>query len=189
MTFDGGFAATGYCRSPLSGRLYLVQNGFVVGEVPPEAEASVPGEQVREDLNGEAELEYLRRKTGNLARYKADLDAFRRPDLGASLPLHGAADFRIANLLLARLPRAPIFPRLVQLGNLGCFAYAHVGWRYMLRPAANELEILKQVPIPVLVADDGVPRFVQRESTEVVGEIHLARELAERIHSESTEGA
>jgi len=185
MTIDGGFSATGYCRSPLSQRLYLVNNGFIVGEVPPEAESHVPPEQVRGDLHREIELEYVRRKTGNLARYQADLEQLRQPEVGSRLPLRSAADFRMAGLM-QRVMHAPIYPRLVQLGNLGCFAYAHVGWRYVLRPAPNELAVLKQVPTPRLVADVGVPLFVQRERSEVVEEIQDARQLAERLQPDGS---
>jgi hypothetical protein len=180
MTLDGGFSGTGYHRSPFSGRLYVVNNGFIVGEVPLESESLVPPEQVQTDLHAEVELEFLRRKTGNLSRYKADIDQFHSPELGARLPLRSAADFRVANLLRPRMPRAIDPPRLVQLGNLGCYAYAHVGWRYVLRPAPNELEVLKQVPVPVLVAD--VPGFLERERSEVVGEMQEAFHLAGRLH-------
>jgi hypothetical protein len=184
MAPDGGFSATGYCRSPISHRIYLVNNGFVVGEVPPEWESLVPRDQVRDELHAEVELEYLRRKTGNLVRYKSDLDQLRQPELGARLPLRSAADFRIAGLILRHLAAAPVHPRLVQLGNLGCYTYAHAGWRYVLKPGPHELEALKQIPVPRLVADAGVPLFVQRERSEVLGEMYDARELAERLHPE-----
>ena len=190
MSVDGGFSGTGLRRSPVSGRLYLVNNGFITGEVPPEAEHLVPAENVIDDLDAEVEVEYLRRKTGNLLRYKADLDLFRRPEFAAWLPLRSAADFRMASLLLRHIERPPVHPRLVQLGNLGCYAYHHVGWRYVLRPAPNELEVLKQVPTARLVAD--VPRFLERERTEVVGEVQDARDLADLLQPDgvgSAEGA
>lgn len=181
MSGDGAFSATGYCRSPVSGRLYLVNNGFIIGEVPSEAESLIPPEQIQPDLASEIEIEYLRRHAGNLVRYKADLEQFRRPELAAALVLRGAADFRVAGLLTRHVPSASLPPRLVQLGNLGCYAYAHVGWRYVIRPAPNELAILKRVPVPVLIADAGIPLFVQRERGEVLQELEDARRFMQTL--------
>lgn len=180
---DGGFlGGAGLYRSPATDRVYLLQNGFVVGEVPRELEKSLAKEQIQGVLHVEAELDYIRRKLGNLNRYACDLDHLDAFHLAASV-LRTAADFRLselAHLDFRRLP-APLLPRLVQLGNTGHFAYAHGGWRHILRPAPNELELLRRVPSPQLISDEAIPTFAERERRDVDEERATVEVLKETL--------
>jgi hypothetical protein len=181
MSIDDGFLGAGLCRSPATQRIYLVHRGLVVGEVPPEAEARLAPDAVQGALRPEAEAEYLWRKLGNLQRYALDLDQFLRA--GGSLPMRSAADFRISDL--ARQPPRTLadvlLPRVVQLGNSGCFAYASAGWRHLLHPNPNELDYLRQIPRAMLVGDAGLPAFAERERAQLREEYGEAVSLREAL--------
>src|SRR5688500_14555757 len=89
-------------RSPSTGRLYVVQRGAILGEVPEERPGSLAPE-APDDVPIELEAGYLRAKLGNLARYGHDLSDLQRFD-GVLLPPRSAADFRMNELVRYDVP-------------------------------------------------------------------------------------
>lgn len=180
-TMEEDILGWGFYKSPASQRVYFLSQGFVVGEVPAGSERDVG--QVAGALHVAAELDYVRRKIGNLERYTADLDAVKA-GADRSQPFKSAADFRPVGLAGrdARTMPVGLRPRLTQLGNTGAFAYAHGGWRSVIRPTPAQVELLKKLPNPSLIGDDGIATFLQRERAEAESERLAARGLLDRLN-------
>lgn len=171
---------SGLHRSPLSQRLYLVEYGFVIAELSPQAEKAVEAAPLEGPLGPGAELDFVLRKTIHLRAFLADLDAFAALGAGFTPTADGFRPTELGRLDLT--PLAPALrPRLAQLGNTGVYLYAQGGWRHLLVPTERELGILKRLPQAQLVPDAALEAFLAREIRDVAEELEAAKDLLEPL--------
>lgn len=180
MQDDSAFFTSGLFQSPTSSRLYLMEQGFVIAELPAKADTVVPNAGTERPLEAAAELDYLLRKISNLRTHLQDLEG-----VAAFGVRHVPADDAFQPTDLGRLDltkMAPaLWPRLVQLGNTGLYLYAQGGWRHLVRPDATNLGVLARLPATQLVADDGLETFLAKEIANVAEEMRGARKLLDEL--------